>query len=82
MVIRILFFSALQDVVGCEEVDFEVPDGVRDVAQLLDALYDRWPSLREWNRKIRVAADLEYVGIGHPLQEGQEIAIMPPVQGG
>ena len=82
MVIRILFFSALQDAVGCDELDFEVPDGVADVAQLLDVLYDRWPPLREWSREIRVAADLEYVGIEHPLQEVQEIAIMPPVQGG
>jgi len=82
MVIRILFFSALQDIVGCEELVFEVPDCVRDVAQLLDVLYDRWPSLRDWNRKILIAADLEYVGTEHPLEEGQEIAIMPPVQGG
>lgn len=82
MVIRILFFSSLQDVVGCDELDFTVPDRVRDVAQLLDVLYDRWPSLLQWDGKILIAADLEYVGPGHLLKEGQEIAIMPPVQGG
>ncbi|MCP4847084.1 MAG: MoaD/ThiS family protein [Verrucomicrobiaceae bacterium] len=82
MVIRILFFSALQDIVDCEEMDFVVPEGVGDISQLLDVLYDRWPCLREWHRKIRVAADLEYVGFDHALEDGQEIAIMPPVQGG
>ena len=47
-----------------------------------DALYAEWPGLREWDSRIRVAVDLEYVGRDHPVQEGQEIAVMPPVQGG
>jgi len=82
MVIKILFFSVLQDVVGCEELEFEVPETVNDVGGLLDALYQRWPSLRGWRQKIRVAVDLDYVGLDHPLEEGHEIAVMPPVQGG
>ena len=82
MVLRILFFSVLQDVVGCEELEFEAPGTVNDVGDLLDSLYQRWPSLRDWQQEIRVAVDLDYVGVGHPLKEGQEIAIMPPVQGG
>ena len=82
MVLRILFFSVLQDVVGCEELEFEVPGTVNNVGELLDALYRRWPSLRGWQQHIRVAVDLDYVGLEHLLKEGQEIAIMPPVQGG
>ena len=82
MVLRILFFSVLQDVVGCEELEFEAPGTVHNVGELLDALYQQWPSLRGWQQQIRVAVDLDYVGLEHLLKEGQEIAIMPPVQGG
>ena len=82
MILRILFFSALQDVVGCQELEIEVPSSVNNVGDLLESLYQRWPSLRDWQQEIRVAVDLDYVGVGHLLKEGQEIAIMPPVQGG
>ena len=81
MSLCILFFSVLRDIVGAEEIQFEVP-GPTDVAGMLEALYGRWPALREWDGRIRVAVDLEYVGRDHPVAEGQEIAVMPPVQGG
>ena len=82
MTVRILFFSVLQDITKCDELEFEIPSGVKNIRQLLDFLCDRWPSLREWRGKILTAADLHYVGEEHILEDGQEIAIMPPVQGG
>ncbi|MCH2061184.1 MAG: MoaD/ThiS family protein [Verrucomicrobiales bacterium] len=82
MKIRILFFSVLQDIAGCEELELELPVDVGNMGQLLDLLYDRWPLLGDWRGKILTAADLQYVGSEHVLEDGQEIAIMPPVQGG
>ena len=82
MTLRILFFSILRDIVGAEEISFEAPAEVANVAGMLEALYAKWPDLREWDDRIRVAVDLEYVERGHPVAEGQEIAVMPPVQGG
>ena len=82
MTLRILFFSVLRDIVGAEEIAFEVPDEVQDVRGMLETLYERWPGLRDWDSRVRVAVDLEYVGRDHPVAGGQEIAVMPPVQGG
>ena len=82
MKLRILFFSFLRDIVGAEEVQFDAPEGVADVSGMLEALYAEWPPLRDWDGRIRVAVDLEYVGRDHAVSEGQEIAVMPPVQGG
>ena len=82
MELRILFFSVLRDLVEAEEIAFEAPAGVSDVGGMLEALYAKWPALREWDSRIRVAVDLEYVDRDHPVAEGQEIAVMPPVQGG
>lgn len=82
MKLRILFFSVLREIVGAEEVPLELPPGQGDVADVLVALYSRWPGLEAWDDKIRVAVDLDYVDRDHPVAEGQEIAVMPPVQGG
>ncbi|MDP9005243.1 MAG: MoaD/ThiS family protein [Verrucomicrobiota bacterium] len=59
----------------------EVPDGT-EVATLLETLYSRTPPLREWDKSILVAAGVEFVRRDYVLQPGDEISIMPPVQGG
>lgn len=82
MTVRLLFFSVLRDIAGAEELDFQVPPGVADVGGLLDACSKRWPELGEWDDRIRIAVDRAMVGLDHPLANGQEIAIMPPFQGG
>ncbi|MDA0812832.1 MAG: MoaD/ThiS family protein [Verrucomicrobia bacterium] len=79
----ILFFSLLQQAAGGEkQVDWPIaPPGV-PIAELLGDLYARWPELSAWDGQIRVAVDLEYVDRDYIVKPGQEIALMPPVQGG
>ncbi len=73
----------LREIVGAEEVSIDLPpERSQDVAGVLAELYARWPGLVEWDDRIRVAVDLDYVDRAHPVAEGQEIAVMPPVQGG
>ncbi len=83
MKIRILFFSVLQDLVGAPEIEEVLPGDRRWlVSDLLAVLYERYEGLRVWDGKILVALDMEYVERGEELSDGQELAIMPPVQGG
>lgn len=83
MKIRVLFFSILQDIVGSGEIEEELPqDQVWQVADLLERLYAKYEGLRVWDGKILVALDMEYVERDQELTDGQELAIMPPVQGG
>jgi len=83
MTVRILFFSLLRDITGAEEIErtFE-GRGSMTVQELLDTLYGEWPGLKKWDGKILVAADLDYIGRDGVIKGGQEVAIMPPVQGG
>ena len=82
MTAKVLFFSLLRDLSGVEHVELEVPDdGVR-VDVLLEQLYQKWPDMRAWDSKILVAAELDYVGRDTLVMPGQEVAVMPPVQGG
>ena len=62
-----------------------MPSGVKDVAELLDWLRSRGGGYVEALRDlsvVRVAVNQNYVGLEHPVREGDEIAVFPPVTGG
>ncbi len=82
MTVKVLFFSLLRDLAGADEVDWEIPEEGLAVSILLEQLYARWPAMREWDTKLLIAADLDYVDRDSVLKVGQEVAVMPPVQGG
>ncbi|MBV8089080.1 MAG: molybdopterin converting factor subunit 1 [Alphaproteobacteria bacterium] len=82
---KLLYFAWLRARIGCAEEEIELPRDVRDVAALLDWLKARGGRYTEALRDlsvIRVAVNQEYVGREHPLREGDEVAIFPPVTGG
>jgi molybdopterin converting factor subunit 1 len=81
MKVHVQFFSRLRELAGVSEVELEIPETTA-VAELLEILYSRTPALREWDKSILVAAGVEFVGRDYALKEGDEISIMPPVQGG
>jgi len=81
MKVHVQFFSRLRELAEVSEVDLEVPEPTK-VAELLDILYVAKPALRNWNQSILVAAGVEFVDRDYVLQPGDEISIMPPVQGG
>lgn len=83
--LRLLFFSTLRDLAEVEEIDWPWPPaagGAPTVAALLAEVYQRWPALAAWDARMLVAVDLAYATRDTPLQPGQEVALMPPVQGG
>jgi molybdopterin converting factor small subunit len=78
---RVQFFSQLKEVVGADEITLNVPDGT-SVADLLARLYRDFPELEKWDRTILVGAGLDFVERDHIIRSNDQIAIMPPVQGG
>jgi molybdopterin converting factor small subunit len=62
-------------------MELELPEGSTGT-DLLEILYSRIPSFRQWDKSILVAAGLEFVGRDYVIQPDDEISIMPPVQGG
>ena len=75
------FFSRLRDLVGAQSVELDVPEQTT-AADLLGIVYTKTPALREWDKSILIASGLEFVGRDYALKAGDEISIMPPVQGG
>jgi len=81
MRVRVQFYAQLRDLVGMRELDFVLSEGAT-VRDLLDEIYARSPALRPHDKSILVAGGVEFVDRNYALKPGDEIAIMPPVQGG
>ena len=82
---KLLYFAWLRARIGQAEEDLPLPAGVRDVAGLLDWLRARGGVYAEALRDlsvVRVAVNQDYVGGDHPVRDGDEVAIFPPVTGG
>jgi molybdopterin converting factor small subunit len=79
--VHVEFFSRLRELVGKAEVDLEVPGGAT-AAELLEIIYANTPALRDWDKSILLAAGVEFVERDYALKVGDQISVMPPVQGG
>jgi molybdopterin converting factor small subunit len=81
MKISVQFYAQLRDLAGIGELEIELPDGVT-VRDLLEQVYAQRPALRAHDKSILIGAGLEFVDRNYKLKPDEEIAIMPPVQGG
>ena len=81
MNIHVQFYAQLRDLAGIATVDLNLRQG-STVAELIERIYELKPALRAHDKSILVGAGVDLVGRDRVLNEGEEIAIMPPVQGG
>jgi molybdopterin converting factor small subunit len=81
MNIRVSFYSYFKDLTGTAQTTESLPDG-----STLDALYrqvaSRFPKLAPLQKSTLMAVGVEYQGRDYALQEGDEVSLFPPVQGG
>jgi MoaD family protein len=81
MKVRAQFYAQLRDLIGSREMDVDLPEGAT-VGDLLDQIYAQQPDLRSHDRSILIGAGVEFVDRNYKLKPGEEISVMPPVQGG
>jgi sulfur-carrier protein len=82
---RLLYFAWLRTRIGIAEEELPLPSGVGDVAGLVAWLRRRGVNYAEALKElktVRVAVNQEYVGQDHPVHDGDEVALFPPVTGG
>jgi len=83
--LKILYFAWLKEKTGVAEEDCALPDGVADVAALVEWLTARGGGFADAFSDpsiVRVAVNQEHVATDHPLADGDEVAFFPPVTGG
>ena len=81
MKVRAQFYAQLRDLVGSSEMDVDLAEGAT-VGDLLDQIYAQQSKLRLHDKSILIGAGVEFVDRNYKLKPGDEISIMPPVQGG
>ena len=81
MNVRVQFYAQLRELIGVNELELELPQGAT-VRELLEKIYGQKPALRAHDKSILVGAGFEFVDRNYNLNPEEEIAIMPPVQGG
>ena len=81
MKIHVQFYAQLRDLVGMRELDIDLAEDAT-VGDLLEKVYAKQPALRSHDKSILIGAGVEFVDRSYELKRREEIAIMPPVQGG
>ncbi len=71
----------LREKAGTPELVMELPESAT-VADLLKKVEERFPGLPIAAPVTMIAVNAEYVEESHPLHDGDEVALIPPVSGG
>jgi molybdopterin synthase catalytic subunit len=81
MQVRVLYFASFRDAAGRPEEIREIPPGTR-VSDLWEILSREVPTFGRFPRMPLAAVNrLSTVGF-HNLEDGDEVAFLPPVAGG
>ena len=79
--VRVRFFARYAELVGREEaaISLPLPATVRDVVRKVRA---ELPGAGELPERPLAAVNLHHVKLESPVQDGDEVALLPPVAGG
>lgn len=81
MNVQLKLFSLARDLAGFSERVVDLGRNPRAGA-VLEYLAGHNPEFAGWRSSVRIAVNEEYVSDEHMLNEGDEVAVIPPVSGG
>ncbi len=81
MKVNVRLFAGLHDLLGQRQVTLELTEGAT-VAHLREQLGREYPVVTPFLSTLVCAVDEEYVPAEHPLRDGDDVALIPPVSGG
>ena len=81
MRIRIKVFASIKDICGFDEKELIVSDSIK-VKEVIDLFIKSNENLSGKKDSLLVAVNEEYCRPDRPLEEGDTLAIFPPVSGG
>ena len=79
--ITVKLFAVVRDLAGTDTIAVRVPIAAQ-ASSVLDLVIERYPQLEKWKHHLRIAVNCEYVTLHQHLQNGDEVALIPPVSGG
>ncbi|MBX2811458.1 MAG: molybdopterin converting factor subunit 1 [Myxococcales bacterium] len=82
MKVQVRLFAICRERTGKDNVELSFTQNVVTVGELLDALVRQEPALRDLRSAVRVAVNQTFAHHQTPVQDGDELALIPPVSGG
>jgi molybdopterin converting factor subunit 1 len=79
--VTVRLFARLRDLAGSGEMIRDV-DAPATVGSVWQALVTENPALRDYERTMSVAVNADYSKMSAPVNDGDEVAFLPPVSGG
>lgn len=81
MRVTVRFYARLRDLTGSRQHACEVPDGgtVRDVWR---ACVQAYPAIAVLDGSVSCAVNDDFSAMDAPINDGDEVAFLPPVSGG
>ncbi len=81
MRVRVELFAGLREVIGRREIEVDLPEGA-SVGDLREGLARDFPKLTPFLPSLVCAVNQEYRSREYLLQDGDEVALIPPISGG
>jgi len=81
MTVHVKLFATLRQQAGWSEKSITVPSG-SNVGALMALLSEATPELKLTGRAVYAAVNQSYTKMEHVLNDGDVVAIFPPVSGG
>jgi molybdopterin synthase sulfur carrier subunit len=79
--VRAELYSRLKEIVDASVIELSLPENAT-VNNLFEQLKKRYPELGDFDKSVLFGIGVEFVDRDRMLNDGDTIAIMPPVQGG
>ena len=81
MRVTVRLFARLRDIAGAGELAREIAPG-STITSVWRQLADEYPAFGPYERSVSSAVNADYARMDTELQEGDEVAFLPPVSGG
>ncbi len=81
MRVTVRLFARLRDLAGSGEMVLEVEDPAT-VHTIWKSLVAEFPAIAEYEQSMSVAVNADYSRLSARVNEGDEVAFLPPVSGG
>ena len=82
MEIKVVYLGGTRGLTGTSEESLTLEQSSVSGHEFLDIIFNKHPKLRDHATSIRLAVNYDFVELAAMIEDGAEVALVPPVQGG